>query len=148
MLTLAIGIGACATAFTWINGILLQPLSGVADPMRLVTLESPDAQRRHGAQFVPGLPRLPRSSSRCRRGGASVPAAFSVGPEEPRGAHLGARWSAALNYFAVLGVQPEMGRMFQSAEVPDAPGKSPLAILSDRYWRSHYGSDPSIVGKT
>jgi macrolide transport system ATP-binding/permease protein len=38
VLTLAIGIGACATAFTWINGILLQPLSGVADPMRLVTL--------------------------------------------------------------------------------------------------------------
>ena len=40
VLTLAIGIGACATAFTWINDILLQPLGGVADPMRLVTLES------------------------------------------------------------------------------------------------------------
>src|SRR5580658_1960257 len=38
ILTLAVGIGACSTAFTWINGILLQPLSGVRDPQRLMTL--------------------------------------------------------------------------------------------------------------
>ena len=40
MLTLAIGIGATTTAFTWINGVLLQPLGGVTDPNRLVVLES------------------------------------------------------------------------------------------------------------
>src|ERR1700735_5366873 len=38
IVTLAIGIGATATAFTWIDAILLQPLSGVAEPNRLVTL--------------------------------------------------------------------------------------------------------------
>src|ERR1700761_4344934 len=40
ILTLAIGIGATATAFSWINAVLLQPLGGVADPNRLVTLET------------------------------------------------------------------------------------------------------------
>src|SRR5271166_5141640 len=40
VLTLAIGIGATTTAFTWINAVLLQPLGGVADPSRLVVLES------------------------------------------------------------------------------------------------------------
>src|SRR5271169_2893551 len=39
ILTLAIGIGVCTTAFTWIDAVLLQPLGGVAEPNRLVTLE-------------------------------------------------------------------------------------------------------------
>jgi len=49
VLTLAIGIGATTTAFTWINAVLLQPLSGVADPSRLVTLESVTP----GGEWVP-----------------------------------------------------------------------------------------------
>ena len=145
VLTLAIGIGACATAFTWINGILLQPLSGVADPMRLVTLES---LTPNGAMVPNSYPDFRDFRDHLRSVDVAVfrPAAFSVGPE----GHGERIWGEMVsgNYFAVLGVQPEMGRMFQSAEVPDAPGKSPLAILSDRYWRSHYGADPSIVGKT
>jgi hypothetical protein len=40
ILTLAVGIGVSATAFTWIHAVLLQPLGGVADPERLATLES------------------------------------------------------------------------------------------------------------
>src|SRR4051794_1005795 len=40
VLTLACGIAASATVFTWINAVLLQPLGGVADPSRLVTLET------------------------------------------------------------------------------------------------------------
>src|SRR5579864_6347347 len=40
VLTLACGISASATVFTWIDAALLQPLGGVADPNRLVTLET------------------------------------------------------------------------------------------------------------
>jgi hypothetical protein len=40
IVTLAIGIGTTATAFTWIDAVLLQPLGGVAEPNRLVTLET------------------------------------------------------------------------------------------------------------
>ncbi len=49
VLTLAIGIGASATAFTWIDAVLLQPLSGVADPTRLATVETVTA----GGEWVP-----------------------------------------------------------------------------------------------
>ena len=145
MLTLAIGIGACATAFTWINGILLQPLSGVADPMRLVTLES---LTPNGAMVPNSYPDFRDFRDHLRTVDVAVfrPSAFSVGPE----GHGERIWGEMVsgNYFSVLGVQPEAGRLFQPAEVPDAPGKSPVAILSDRYWRSHLGADPSIVGKT
>ncbi|MGA7258814.1 MAG: ABC transporter permease [Terracidiphilus sp.] len=145
VLTLAIGIGACATAFTWIDGILLQPLSGVADPMRLVTLES---LTPNGAMIPNSYPDFRDFRDHLRTVDVAVfrPNAFSVGPE----GHGERIWGEMVsgNYFAVLGVRPEAGRLFQSAEVPDAPGKSPVAVLSDRYWRSHLGADPAIVGKT
>ena len=145
VLTLAIGIGASATAFTWIDGILLQPLSGVADPARLVTLES---LTPNGAMVPNSYPDFRDFRDHLRNVDVAVfrPSAFSVGPE----AHGERIWGEMVsgNYFAVLGVQAEVGRLFESAEVPDVPGKSPVAILSDRYWRSHLGGDPSIVGKT
>jgi predicted permease len=145
ILTLAIGIGACATAFTWIDGILLQPLSGVAEPVRLVTLES---LTPNGAMVPNSYPDFRDFRDHLRAVDVAVfrPSAFSVGPE----GHGERIWGEMVsgNYFAVLGVQPEVGRLFQPVEVPDAPGKSPVAILSDRYWRSHLGADPSIVGKT
>src|ERR1700723_1154952 len=40
VLTLAIGISTCATVFTWTNAVLLEPLGGVADAGRLVTVET------------------------------------------------------------------------------------------------------------
>jgi len=145
MFTLAIGIGACATAFIWINGILLKPLSGVSDPARLVTLES---LTPNGAMVPNSYPDFRDFRDHLRTVHVAVfrPSAFSVGPE----GHGERIWGEMVsgNYFTVLGVQPEAGRLFQPVEVPDAPGKSPVAILSDRYWRSHLGADPSIVGKT
>lgn len=145
VLTLAIGIGACATAFSWINGILLQPLSGVADPMRLVTLES---LTPNGAMVPNSYPDFRDFRDLLKSVDVAVfhPAAFSVGPE----GHGERIWGEMVsgNYFAVLGVQPEVGRLFQPAEVPDAAGKSPIAVVSDRYWRSHLGADPAVVGKT
>ena len=57
VLTLAVGIGATTTAFTWINAVLLQPLSGVADPSRLVTGEEHQTgQDRLGAPLASGRP--------------------------------------------------------------------------------------------
>src|SRR5690606_10247554 len=40
ILTLALGIGATTTVFSWVERVLLDPLPGVADPSRLVALET------------------------------------------------------------------------------------------------------------
>ena len=146
VLTLAVGIGATTTAFTWINAVLLQPLSGVADPSRLVTVETVTSN----GEWVPNsYPDFIDFRDRMKSfDGIAVShiSAFSVGKED----HAERVWGELVsgNFFSVLGVQPEAGRLFLPAEFADAPGKFPIAVISDRYWRSHYGADASIVGKT
>jgi len=146
ILTLAIGIGASATVFTWINVVLLQPLGGVAEASRLVTLESVTP----GGDLVPNS--YPdfidfRDQLKFFDGIAVTrPNAFTIGMED----HAERVWGELVsgNFFSVLGVRAEVGRVFLSSEFADAPGKFPIVVISDRYWRSHFGADPSIVGKT
>ncbi|HET9741383.1 MAG TPA: ADOP family duplicated permease, partial [Terriglobales bacterium] len=54
---------------------------------------------------------------------------------------------SSCNYFDVLEIRPERGRFFVDSDC-SAPGQSPAVVLSDSAWRSAFGSDPSIVGKT
>jgi len=49
------------------------------------------------------------------------------------------------NFFQVLGVQPSIGRLFTPDE---ARGGSPVALLSNAYWRRQFNADPAFIGKT
>src|ERR1700723_84905 len=71
---------------------------------------------------------------------------FSVGKED----HAERVWGELVegSFFAVLGVKAEAGRLFLPSESGDVPGAYPVAVISAPYCRSHYGGDPSIVGKT
>jgi putative ABC transport system permease protein len=48
------------------------------------------------------------------------------------------------NEFGLLGVKPEVGRLFRSEE--DRPGDD-VVLLSDEYWDTHFQRDPSVVGR-
>src|SRR5262249_8926130 len=51
------------------------------------------------------------------------------------------------NYFSLLGVRPALGRLL--APYDDVtPGGHPVLVLSDAYWRRHFGADPRGVGRT
>jgi putative ABC transport system permease protein len=146
VLTLAVGIGATTTAFTWINAVMLQPLGGVADPNRLVVVESVTP---NGESVPNSYPDFIDFRDRLKLfDGIAVtrPAALSVGRED----HAERVWAELVsgNFFSVLGVKPEAGRLFLPAEYADAPGKFPIVVISDRYWRSHFNADPTIVGRT
>jgi predicted permease len=146
ILTLAVGIGASTTAFSWIDGVLLRPLGGVADPQRLVALESVTP----GGEWVPNsYPDYQdfRDHLKLLEGIAVThPAAFSIGKDD----HAERVWGELVsgNFLAVLGVKPQVGRIFSPDEYGDKPGAFPVAVISDRYWRSHYAADPAIVGRT
>jgi predicted permease len=50
------------------------------------------------------------------------------------------------DYFSVLGVQAQRGRMLSAAL--DRPGDAPVVVISDRFWRNRLNSTPNAVGQT
>ncbi|HEX8812828.1 MAG TPA: ABC transporter permease, partial [Terracidiphilus sp.] len=51
------------------------------------------------------------------------------------------------NFYAVLGVQPVLGRAIQNSD-DGAPGSGPVAVISDEFWTRRFGRSPDVVGKT
>ncbi|HSY01328.1 MAG TPA: ABC transporter permease [Acidobacteriaceae bacterium] len=146
ILTLAVGIGASTTAFSWINAVLLRPLSGVADPQRLVALESVTPGGEWVPNSYPDYQDFRDQLQLLQSIAVTHPAAFSIGKDD----HAERVWGELVsgNFLAVLGVKPQVGRIFSPNEYGDKPGAFPVAVISDRYWRSHYAADPAIVGRT
>jgi len=52
----------------------------------------------------------------------------------------------SVDYFSVLGVQPQRGRVLNAAL--DRPGDSAVVVVSDRFWRNRLNSSPNAVGQT
>ncbi len=144
--TLAIGIGACTTVFTWIDGILLRPLSGVASPDRLVAVETLTPNGAFVPNSYPDYRDFRDHLTLVSGIAVTHPAAFSVGQQD----HAERVWGELVsgNFFSVLGTRATAGRVFLPEEYGDKPGAFPLVVISDRFWRSHFNADPSIVGKT
>jgi putative ABC transport system permease protein len=49
------------------------------------------------------------------------------------------------DYFSVLGVQPQRGRVLNAAV--DRPGDPPVVVISDRFWRNRLNSSPNVLGQ-
>jgi predicted permease len=146
VLTLALGIGASTTAFSWIDSILLRPLPGVEKANELVALEN----------FAPNGDFLAASylDYRDYRDHLASLAGLAATQLEPLSIgtqdHAQQVWGEMVtgNYFAVLGVKPMLGRVFSPDEYGYKPNGFPVAVISSRLWRSYFNADPSIVGKT
>lgn len=145
VLILAIGIGANATIFTFVNGIFLSRPPVVGDPDQLVGFLR---IRENGVS-----PSMPYPDFLYYREHSSVlsdvlayafsPTAVSVGRGTPP-AQADA-WLVSANYFEVLGVPMALGSGFPTDREP-VPGSLPLAVLDYGYWQREYGSDPGVVG--
>ena len=145
ILTLALGIGANTTIFSWINSTLLNPIPGLSRPSEVVSLTLskpgdtpfpftyPDIESmRDGQQSFTGI-------AACSFIQMSL-----TGKGKPERI-----WGmvASANYFDVLGVRPMLGRGFLPAE-DVKPGGAPVAVISYRLWQTHFGANPGIVGQT
>jgi hypothetical protein len=143
-LTLALGIGASVAVFSLVNTILLKPLP-YPNANRVVMLwrEGPLA----GIGDMPWAPKysiLARAATAFQNLGAFKKESFNLTESSSPELLEGVRASAG--FFPVLGVSPSLGRTFTTEE--DQPGHDHVTVLSNRLWRSRFGGDAGIVGKT
>jgi macrolide transport system ATP-binding/permease protein len=145
--SLAIGIGANTTIFTIANALLFKPPAGVVDPDRLVDV----GRSQNGEGFDnSSYPNYVDIRSRNTVFTDIYAVRFGSEPMSLGGRDGAERIYGELvttNYFAVLGTQPAVGRVF-SREDSTAPGGAPLVVLSHQFWRRRFNGDAGIVGQT
>src|SRR5262245_61981585 len=161
VLSLGLGIGANTALFSAVNGLLLKKVP-VAEPDTLVQFKWVGQNDMSTNQSDYGFTR--------EEGGVRVRATVSYAMYQqfvaenktlsaliagaPYGrlsvvvngqADLGTAFIASGNYFQVLNVSANPGRvLIPEDDRADAP---PVAVISHRYWQSRFGGDPAIVGK-
>jgi len=144
VLTLALGIAANSTIFSWINSTILNPIPGVSHTSDLVTVMRGERSEHPTPPFSYLDYRDVRDNNRSFSGllGFHMDFMYLTGIGKPERTY-GTLTSA--NYFDVLGVRPMLGRGF----LPEEEQKSGnIVVISYGLWQSHFGGDRSVVGKT
>jgi predicted permease len=146
VLTMAIGIAATTTVFSWMNSILLRPLPGVGGPNRVVTLETLAPSGDHLLTSYPDYRDFRDNTTLTDGLAVALPRPVNIG----EGTHAERVWIEMVsgNYFDVLRVKPFLGRFFAGTERDDAPGGKPVAVLSYGLWKSRFRADPGVLGRT
>ena len=144
-LTLAMGLGANAAIFNFVDRLILRPFA-FPDPDSIVML----------SESGPGLDYRKEAVSEANfldwRGHSDAIDHLSAqawwdanlladnDPERIQGSHVTA------GFFEALGVRAALGRVFVRDE--ETWGRHHVAVLSDAIWRRRFGADPAMVGRT
>jgi putative ABC transport system permease protein len=143
VLTLTLGIGANTAIFSLLYQVILRPLP-FRDPGRLVFVWNTGKEGGKTDVSIPDfrdrLTQAPaiedatlftsRSATLATSGRPGPVVALVVTP----------------SFFSTLGRGPMLGRAFTADEA--TPGADRRAILTNALWRSRFGADPSVVGRT
>jgi predicted permease len=148
VLIVGLGIGASATVFSVVDALLLRPLP-FREPDRLVWIANHDTGGLSGATTQVDYLLDLRAHNRSFSDLAGYFAFYGVGDNLLSGHGEPERLSGVPvsgNFFQLLGVQPQIGRLFTAAE---CKWNGPKAVLlSHGLWTRRFGSDPGIVGHT
>jgi predicted permease len=136
--TLALGIGANTALFSIFNSLIMRPLP-VRDPGSLALLTDgswsypvwQEISARADDLFDSAFTWSDESFD-LTHGGRPVPV---------DGAYVSGR------FFDVLGVPAFRGRMLTPADDSAAPPNGPVAVVSHRFWREHFGGADDVVGR-
>ncbi len=145
VLSLALGIGANSTVFSIVDNLYLRPWP-VSEPERLVIVRTdwpkePDFQSSSYPDYVDIRQEVSAFSDVVAYGDRG---GFISG--EGQGQEVSVE-VVSQNFFAALGVQPLLGRVFLPR--PDqAAAESTSVIVSYSLWQRYFGGDPSLLGKT
>ena len=150
LLCLTLGIGANASVFSWIEGVLLRPFPLVAHQERMVAIA--------GTRYAKGTTGLERTNvswpdfqdfqKSCTRMDWFIVdrltrTTLSI---DARAQHVAASVVSS-NYFDALGLHPMLGRGFEPAE-DSGRNAHPVTVISYWLWKEYYHGDSAIIGKT
>jgi predicted permease len=144
-ITLALGIGANALIFSFVNGFLLRPMP-VPHPEQIAVLA---AQQKSDSELLSAFS-YPDFVD-FRKQADSFADLFGYRLALP-GLTADGRVDQTLasyvtgNYFSVLGVKPALGRLILGSE-ENQPGEQPVLVLGYSYWQKRFGGNPGVIGK-
>ena len=150
VLSLALGIGANAAIFQLVNAVRLKALPvRNAEQLANIRLTNMDAARGNKPSPYSSMTNPIWEQIRDRQEGFSGVLAWSRNDFNlAQGGEI--RWAKGLwvsgDFFNVLGVQPELGRLLSTAD--DQRGCSaPGAVISHSFWQREYGGDANVLGR-
>jgi predicted permease len=149
IVTLALGIAAPAAMFTVVDRVMLRPLP-YKDAGRLVEISDWD-DSTHYSQGTPylDLDAWRKWSKSFESIGFYMQASGRNFLEGKTGTEIVGFYRVSANLFSVLGVMPELGRDFREENDGFAQHDGATSVvLSDSVWRSMFGADPFILGKS
>ncbi len=143
VICLALGIATNTTLFSVFDAILLKPFP-YTDAERLASLSerNPKTGGRNSISYLNYLDWRAQSTKLADIGAYTARSAAITEGDEPE------RLSGQIisgNLFSMLGVTPQIGRLFRPDE--DKAGAPGVALISDGVWRRRYLSDSTVVGR-
>lgn len=142
LITLALGIGANVAVFSVMNALVLKPLD-VPKPAGLYNVVH--KSEGYDDQSYPDY--LDFQARNSTFAAMAVYRIQSAGLSTGNAAYKSWYYRVSGNYFDMLGVQPEQGRLFHVSD-EHGPNSAPYIVLSHNFWESHFNSDPRVVGTT
>ena len=147
VLTLGFGIGASATVYSWMAGVVLRPLPAVHDVATLITVR-PERRNGWGISMLEYEEWRDQATTVSGLAAASM-SLFAVEPSGRRAAGSSIPlygMFVSANYFDLIGVPAFRGRTFIPTD--DVEGATPVAIISHAAWRSHFNGAADIIGRS
>ena len=145
VVTLALGIGANTAVFSIVNGVILKPLP-FRDSDRLVMVWETSEKwiTPFGAASYPNFADWRQECTVFESMGAySRTIATLAELDPPEAVPCG---HVTSDFFPTLGILAALGDLFRPAD--DEEGAEKVVVLSDKFWRSHMGADPNVLGRT
>src|SRR5580704_18167591 len=144
VLSLALGIGAYSTIFSVIDAVLFRPMP-YHHPEQLTVIW--ETEREHPGDY--NAPPIAESVDWKKQNTVFKDIALTSSTEEVILSRLGEPQPVHVqyvtpNFFGLLGVGPMMGRVFTADEMQD---HSYAVVISSRFWKNHFNSDPEVLGK-
>ena len=139
---LAVGIGANTAVFTVVDAFLFRPPPWER-PEEVVRIYQDSDDGEPSSSSFPAFRDMATYDAFTVAAAMTESSAAWDGPAGPRDVRTE---YATSGYLDVLGLAPQMGRWFSPEH--DVPGGAPAAVVSAPAWRTHFGGDPSVVGRS